>query len=175
MNRGWSHVLLALGVMLPASLTRADYDKTRWGMTVEEVSKLYPNGNLHTFDDGTKLYLASREVALMQTSSGFFFDDLGHLDHVLVVFAEQVDSEGAKGMSRETAGQYGSLLRAELVKRYGLPTRTMMKGDALAEGWVRRNHDVVILIQVWCQPTGCNPQIFYSTEDRIKRGKGKGL
>ena len=62
MTRSAALIVLAISVGLPPRAAWGGYDKTTWGMTIEQVQKLYPSGTVAKTPLECPVYRVSRRV-----------------------------------------------------------------------------------------------------------------
>jgi len=169
---------LALAVLVAAAASAgpalAGYDKTEWGMSVEEVQKLYPGGFLDRQPDGKTEYRVLREVAGIRTALLKF--DFGGpkngLRRVSILFPEQgteVDLHQALfEPPSPTQGESLRLtLRAALLTKYGKPAATNGKDDA----WVTASGDQIYL-GLTSAGGGITPGVIYEPPKKERDTSG---
>src|SRR5437667_7714687 len=79
-------MLLALGFTFGAS---AHYDKTKWGMSLPKVTKLYPGGTKAKTDNGQTTYTVLTPVGDTMTAAAVFaFDPKDGLILVTLLFPQ---------------------------------------------------------------------------------------
>jgi hypothetical protein len=123
-------VAACLALVLGADPASADYDKTKWGMSLAEIQKLYPGGKTQEFPEaGTKEYRVVREVGGTPAVITFAVylkkgaDNVKGLNNVFIHFPTDPAAVLATGDDagiprRESHALYSALIK-RLAAKYG--------------------------------------------------------
>lgn len=176
----------------------AGYENTNWGMTLDEVKKLYPNGETINNQNGTVNYRLIKDIAGHSSSIlGFEFGDNNKLRQVNIAFSEVGEPIDLKNgavvtMKKKECNALYEQLRKSLSEKYkwlndkNLPQNAEVKqmqkmikkfdGDLFLNLIDDNNIDIIVLAKDGTKDR-CAPFIGYSKHDENARNqeKMKGL
>ncbi|HTP51061.1 MAG TPA: hypothetical protein VMK42_10210 [Anaeromyxobacteraceae bacterium] len=141
----------AAAALLFGALTtgaRAGYDKTKWGMTLAQVEKLYPGGG-EAEQQGETSYTVLAPVAGVPGLVTFLFDEKNGLHEVAVVFPQQgarfdPKTDAYAPLATADATRVRELALQDLRRRYG-PPAIQGEGADTPLGWATKDGDLVLL------------------------------
>jgi hypothetical protein len=141
-------------ILLVASTSWAGYEQTYWGMPLQEVQKLYPNGEIQVQEQVQRdvrirmtSYRVTKSIALQTAIVDFTFGVEDQMFCVMIFFPKpgsKIDLNHGKFTERsqkDSASLFKSL-NILLASKYGQPSATdPIKGSF----WSLENGDVVML------------------------------
>jgi hypothetical protein len=119
-------VLTALAVAAtPVPASAGGFEKASWGMTPDQVKKLYPGGTKDTSPAGDPVYFVKQKFATQDAVVAFGFDG-GRLAYVAIRFPEpgrKVDMKRVlyPSPTNDQAKTIAATVRKDLGSRYGTP------------------------------------------------------
>jgi len=110
----------------PGAASASGYEKASWGMTLDQVKKLYPGGTKDTSPAGDAAYFVKQKFATQDAVVAFGFDG-GQLAFVAIRFPEpgrKVDMKRVlyPSPTNEQAKAIAATVRKDLDARYGAPS-----------------------------------------------------
>lgn len=128
-----ARIAIAAATLLPLAASAGGYGKTSWGMTHEQVEKLFPGGTREAEPDGSVSYFVFRKIEGLEAMIGFTFE-AGRLVYVAERFPDPDQPVRKEGIevpipSNAQAASIAKKLRKALEKRYGRPFADATRGD----------------------------------------------
>lgn len=174
MNRS-AFAILALVFVAPA---HADYDKTRWGMSPDQVEKLYPGGVSTPLDEpGETAYRVMRPITGFGTMLGLFAfgtDGLRRVDLFVTEPGSTVNLKKGLYQSRTTqdAATAAATLRGLLTEKYGAPKKSENENVF----WVTKDGDFIGLMLAPSKKSGhTNVTVAFARLSDTSGQPGHGL
>jgi len=157
------------------SVLQGGYDKAKWGMTVDEVKKLYPGGLAQQSDNGGAVYkIRKSATGVSEGIITFYFKPKIGLRSVVVLFTaqgSQVDLERDNFVppTNEQAARIVSALRQDLVMKHGKPALEK-EGSA---NWIGTAGDWIMLRETR-EPDGLHTTVglAYAPAVNVEEAKG---
>ncbi len=158
------------------SVLEGGYDKAKWGMTVDQVKKLYPGGLAKQSDNGGAVYKIHNPVAgISEGIITFYFKPKIGLRSVVILFAAQGSQVDLKGdnfvpPTNEQAARIVSALRQDLVMKHGKPALEK-EGSA---NWIASAGDWIMLRETR-EPDGLHTTVglAYAPSLNVEGAKGQ--
>jgi hypothetical protein len=147
------------------------YDKTVWGMPLDEVRRLYPDGLVETDNDGDIAYEVDGKVDQHTHKSIFRFDRNRRLISVLLMFYS-TSNPRIVFSTEEEATRIRSDIFDLLKIKYGEPNQDLLQVEGSTDSdWVGK-HTLISLKVMQADPTANNSfgvQVAYHSEYEIKQ------
>jgi hypothetical protein len=166
---------------LPLHATAGGYGKTTWGMTAEQVKKLYPAGTREAEPDGTVSYFVLQTVEGLKAVVGFTFEH-GRLTYVAVRFpmpGTPIDMKAPRYAipTNERAQGIASMLRKALEARYGAPFVDGEKGELASNphvkaAWVTPDGGTMLTLDFQPMPDGPFTSVGVSYGEWVPKDAG---
>jgi len=187
MTRLAAIIAIALATLaLPLDASAGGYDKTKWGMSVAEVQKLYPSGKPSRHPNGEAVFLLFKRVGPMAEALVMFMFDEGKLTTVHIHFPKFGTTPDLKTtnylvMTDAQAAEAWDALRKSLGSKYGSPPvehkteslggRTLSPTEAI---WTTAEGDLVMLFRELLEGGQTDVTLSYS-DPKWLGNRTKGL
>lgn len=158
--------ILVLSTVLTPATADASYEKTRWGMAIDEVRQQYPGGKAWTDPDGKLQYSLTRDMLGAEGLYSFVFGPAG-LENVNLTFLGKANPmliDDALALS------IWQKLTANLTQENGKPLIVRNQ----PEGWTSWRSKDGDSIRLLLMPTGDGSSVMLTYEPWKHRPKDAG-